>query len=979
MNRQSIRLPQNSSDGPSRAPVQTGTAHAVAPNTRNGVSSPSATSPVTSPAAIKEKSSLSPRLSDQLDKGSVKTLLYITIAFLIFFMIMVCSKLVFDHTSYQNASINGLKKEMTAKSIYASNSLGRQVEWSRASLSAKRSPAQVINTVTRGQGIVGAAVLNSDNRVLAASSEVVAGVLRQTDIRNFPQSGLRISSLIAEDYSVNPLVITKSEGRFLVVALAPSALVGSFDKSSAIITTSGRVIDGSREIAENGPAKHFNISPAQINNFGTKNDVVGHKSGSKKVWLSYQTIPGATSLFVISAQPKSVASNWTGNLLFFLVLFLATCSLVGVLMKNMLAQMHKAQKTHQETEVSKERYRTATDTGHGGIWELDLTHNTAFISQSLSKLMGLREQDHTLTIPQFLGIFHEHDREKLFSLVRRAHMNGEFSVDANIAKRPIILSCRGRPSVRGSDSARIVIGTAIDVSEQRGVQQSLQMAEFRLNNALGAMTDSFVIWDPMNRLVTWNQRFENFFNFLPGQLQPGIDHATLEYNAMNAVNNVYRNNDESSYDIHLKDGRWLHYQETVTSEGGRVCTGTDITEIRSREEQLQANQVIREQTINVLRESQTRIMELAENYEQEKIRAEEANQSKSEFLANMSHELRTPLNAINGFSDIMKKEMFGPLGDPRYKEYVNDILFSGQHLLSLINDILDMSKIEAGKMSLNSEAMQINDIVQQVIRIVRGRAEENRLKLIYTPDDHVEIEADPRAVKQVLLNLLTNAIKFTPEGGVVSAHVSANSAGLIIQIADSGIGISAEDIERLAKPFEQIDSQHSRQHEGTGLGLALSKSLVELHGGNFKIESVVGEGTTVTFTLPNKPPVAKAATTDNIVGSEISRLARDIADVLDADGGTDPNAGLVPDAAQQNAAQYHTNPYANPQDASPQYTNAQGGVEPYYPPQQTQQGAAPAYAPQVAAQSAQDHNPVPYQPEPYAAEAPPMPPLPPAA
>ena len=158
-----------------------------------------------------------------------------------------------------------------------------------------------------------------------------------------------------------------------------------------------------------------------------------------------------------------------------------------------------------------------------------------------------------------------------------------------------------------------------------------------------------------------------------------------------------------------------------------------------------------------MKQSQVRIVELAENYEQEKIRAEEANQSKSEFLANMSHELRTPLNAINGFSDIMKKEMFGPLGDPRYKEYVSDILFSGQHLLSLINDILDMSKIEAGKMTLNTETLQMSDMINQVIRIVRGRADENRLKLIYDEQVVPEIEADPRAVKQILLNLATNA------------------------------------------------------------------------------------------------------------------------------------------------------------------------------------------------------------------------------
>jgi len=828
------------------------------------------------------------RFSDQMDQSSVKTLIYVAIAFLFFFMVMVGSKLLFDHNKSQSATTNGFSNEMSTKAGFVSNSLRRQVEWSSTALNGTRSPAQIINIISRGQGIVGAAMLNADNQVLAASSDIVANVLSKTDISNFPQSDLRISSLIAEDYSVNPLIITKSGSNFLVVALAPGMLMGEFDENSAIITTSGRVIDGSKMIAAAGPVKYFNISPGQINNFGAQNNVLGHKSPSGKVWLAHHTIPGAKSLFIISSKPKSLATNWIFNLIFFLTLFIATGALVATLMKNMLEQVQRIQSTKSNIEVSQQRYRAAVDGSHGGIWELDISKNTAFLSRALSRLIGLRDVEQTITIPQFLGLFHEDDREKLFSLVRRAHINGEFDVDVNVARRPVVLSCRGRPSVRGSDSARVIIGMAMDVSEQRGAQKSLKIAEYRLNNALGAMTDSFVIWDPMNRLVTWNQRFENFFNFLPGQLQPGIDHATLSFYSKKAIKDTIRSEGETSYEISLKDGRWIRYQETTTSEGGRVCTGTDISEIRLREEQLQSNQVVREQTISVLRESQTRIMELAENYEQEKIRAEEANQSKSEFLANMSHELRTPLNAINGFSDIMKKEMFGPLGDPRYKEYVNDILFSGQHLLSLINDILDMSKIEAGKMSLNTEAIQINDIVQQVIRIIRGRAEENRLKLIYQPRDLPEIEADPRAVKQVLINLLTNAIKFTPEGGVVSAEVTSNSAGLIIKISDSGIGISSEDIERLAKPFEQIDSQHSRKHEGTGLGLALSKSFVELHGGNFKIESVVNEGTTVTFTLPNTPPTAKTDTSENIVGTEISRLARDIADVLMADGVTDP-------------------------------------------------------------------------------------------
>ena len=387
--------------------------------------------------------------------------------------------------------------------------------------------------------------------------------------------------------------------------------------------------------------------------------------------------------------------------------------------------------------------------------------------------------------------------------------------------------------------------------------------------------------------------------------------------------------DVEGAEIHLKDGRWIRYLETQTADGGRVSIGTEVTAIRTREYQLQSNQDALQKTISVLKKSQVRIVELAENYEQEKIRAEEANQSKSEFLANMSHELRTPLNAINGFSDIMKKELFGPLGDPRYAEYVNDILFSGQHLLSLINDILDMSKIEAGKMTLNTEAMQMNDMISQVIRIVRGRAEENRLRLVYEESTLPEIEADPRAVKQILLNLSTNAIKFTPEGGVVSLAVEPKSAGLIIRVSDTGIGISEDDIARLAQPFEQIDSQHSRQHEGTGLGLALSKSLVELHGGNFKIESVVGQGTTVIFTLPNRPPQQKATKTGSEVGNEISRLAQDIADVLTEGEIQDLAEPATPSPVPVMAA-------APPAEFVPHTTPQQnnGDPQPYVPPAQ---------------------------------------------
>ncbi|MEO6338441.1 MAG: HAMP domain-containing sensor histidine kinase, partial [Caulobacteraceae bacterium] len=241
----------------------------------------------------------------------------------------------------------------------------------------------------------------------------------------------------------------------------------------------------------------------------------------------------------------------------------------------------------------------------------------------------------------------------------------------------------------------------------------------------------------------------------------------------------------------------------------------------------------------------------------EKTRAEGANRAKSDFLANMSHELRTPLNAIIGFSEMMSSEIYGPLGSPRYKEYSHDILSSGQHLLAVINDILDMSKIEAGKLQLRFQAVDVLDVAEDAVRLVRDKADEAGLRLICTVSPTLpEVKADYRALKQILLNLLSNAVKFTPRGGevTVSAEVAHDPSGdrVRVEVRDTGIGISKEDLARLARPFEQVETQFAKTQQGTGLGLALVKSLVEMHGGAFSLVSEPGRGAIAAFSLPMK-------------------------------------------------------------------------------------------------------------------------------
>jgi len=234
-----------------------------------------------------------------------------------------------------------------------------------------------------------------------------------------------------------------------------------------------------------------------------------------------------------------------------------------------------------------------------------------------------------------------------------------------------------------------------------------------------------------------------------------------------------------------------------------------------------------------------------------KVGAETANRTKSEFLANMSHELRTPLNAIIGYSEIIKKGMFGPLSE-RYREYSSDIFDSGTHLLALINDILDLSKLEAGQFELQEEDVDLSAAIRAAMHLIETTAEKSKVRVSVAPgtDAPLLVRADDRRLRQILINLLSNAVKFTPEGGRVRVSTAVTSQGVAIAVSDTGIGMTPDHIAKAIEPFRQIDSKLSRKYEGTGLGLPLAKHLVELHGGMLIIESKVNVGTTVTATLP---------------------------------------------------------------------------------------------------------------------------------
>lgn len=510
--------------------------------------------------------------------------------------------------------------------------------------------------------------------------------------------------------------------------------------------------------------------------------------------------------------------------------------------------------------ASERRFRGAVEAARCGVWDWDVDAGQVTISDYMADLLGLELSGPT-PAETILARIHPRYRESVIHALRQAQTYGAFEVSFPVPDdqgRARWIDARGQArGERGDEGFTSILGVALDTTEARRAKAQAQAAESRLRDGIESVSDAFVLFDKAGRLILSNQAFQDAFGFEEGVIRRGAFKQDLNRIAALAIKTDHpaAGGRAGAREVELHDGRWLQLVERFTSDGGSVVSAADITAIKQKEAERQRAVERLHATITELEDREEKLSLLARKYEVAMTRAEAANQAKSEFLANMSHELRTPLNAINGFSEIMAGEMFGPLGDQKYKGYAGDILKSGQHLLSLINDILDMAKIEAGKLTLHYETVSLKEIVDDAARLMRGKIQEAGLDLLVDAPELPDIEADHRGLKQVVLNLISNAVKFTPEGGqIVVALSRLDDDRLRVSVTDTGIGIAPEDLARLARPFEQVEGQHSKTTQGTGLGLALTKSLIELHGGELSMESEPGRGTTVSFDLPIRRP-----------------------------------------------------------------------------------------------------------------------------
>ena len=434
---------------------------------------------------------------------------------------------------------------------------------------------------------------------------------------------------------------------------------------------------------------------------------------------------------------------------------------------------------------------------------------------------------------------------------------GDHSPEEEVERRLAMLAAPDRPEreERRQSDGRILdvrrtglpdggyVATFTDITEQKHAEHALRISEENFRNlvenseigiSIGRQAEFLFVNDSFARTFGYDNREDilklGHYRYL---IAPHEHERVLGYSRARVegkpVPNVYE------FEGVMRDGSSVWIQRTarmVNWNGERVTLGTvaDVTQRHKAEERLRA-------ALNS---------------------AESANRAKSEFLAKMSHELRTPLNAIIGFSEVLGRETFGPLGHPRYNSYVEDIAVSGRHLLEMINDILDMSKIESGGYEINPVEADLKPLIAETIQVVRGQIEQQKLEFVLSIDPNIPtLYADRRAVRQILLNLLSNAIKFTPPHGRISIDARLNDqGGVSLSVADSGIGIEEDDLDDVLQPFNQGSNAHRTVQTGTGLGLPIVKSLVEMHGGRLIIESKRGAGTVVTVEFPKRPKLA---------------------------------------------------------------------------------------------------------------------------
>ena len=599
-----------------------------------------------------------------------------------------------------------------------------------------------------------------------------------------------------------------------------------------------------------------------LTTFGKRADVkiLSFDDGKKALGV-HRILPSPHGGITLIQPMDLLFADWRKAVSLNVSLFVITSIVLLIILYAYFAQLARAREADNIYNMTQNRFDTALSRARCGLWDWDLSRGQIYWSASMYHLLGMDASQEMLGFSQVAMLVHPEDAD-LFELANEVLVENRQNVDSAFRMKHQSgewVWVRARVEVVNSDEGvPHLIGIAMDITEQQKLKSETDRNDIRLRDAIENLSEAFVLWDEKKRLVMCNSKYQQLHGLNKSDAIHGMEYDDV-MDASNAVNSTEQikglentGAGRHSMEVQLKDGRWLQINERNTRDGGFVSVGTDITKIKQHENRLVESERRLMATIADLKASRQKLKELAKNYAGEKDRAEAANKIKSEFLANISHELRTPLNAILGFSEILNGRMFGPLGSPKYEEYANDIFDSGSYLLGVINDILDMSKIEAGKLVLDYEKLDLGKIVDETLPIISHQSKFQKIEIERNLSDNLILKADRRALKQILLNVVSNSIKFSNEGGKILIAMAKANDFITIKIKDNGIGISKQNIDKICQPFEQVQNQFTKDHGGSGLGLAISRSLAEMHGGSLEIKSKLNVGTTVTVKLPVK-------------------------------------------------------------------------------------------------------------------------------
>lgn len=477
-----------------------------------------------------------------------------------------------------------------------------------------------------------------------------------------------------------------------------------------------------------------------------------------------------------------------------------------------------------------------------GSWKVKVPTGEAFWSDQRYRVFGYEPGEIEPSLENFKKSLHPDDCDRVISEMMDAfHKKEGLDTECRIIwpnGEEHIIHILGEAIGRDDQDSEFMSGTVRDITERTQTEETLR----KLSSAVEQSPIAMFITDIHGTIEYVNPKFTDLMGYTPEEVL-GQNPRILKSNSTSQA--VY----EKLWKTISAGKVWQGEIKDRCKNGGTFWSNATISPIRSQDGVV-THYVATHENITERKEAEIKLQEAKEQ-------AVVANRAKSDLMANMSHELRTPLNAIIGFSGSMKEETFGPVGSDKNREYLDDINYSGQHLLELINDILDVSAIEAGAIELHEETVNAYKAVEATVRLIRPRAESGLVIVTSSVDPKLpEIYADERRVKQVLLNLLSNAVKFTPEGGEVSVNAQLNSDGSFsIAVSDNGIGMDEDELTEALSTFGQVDSGLDRKHEGTGLGLPLTAGLMELHGGTLEIHSEKSHGTRITVTFPRERTV----------------------------------------------------------------------------------------------------------------------------